>query len=252
MNGNHFIIGGAQRSGTTYAYHLCAGHPEIEMALPVRPEPKFFLSAEQTGHGYAYYQETYFGKKPGARFFGEKSTSYIEVERAAEALAAMIPDAKIVFVLRNPIERAISNYRFSVMHGVEQISMVDAFTQEAERVEKYDHQRYSVSPYAYLRRGRYIEYIEMYERYFRPEQIHVLIYEQMVASEDAIRGLYAFLGVATDFRAPTRGEVINANNAEVTEPLPSALRAQLEEHFAPYTARLRAHTGLAIPEWGVS
>ena len=249
MNGNHFVIGGAQRSGTTYAYHLCAGHPEIEMALPVRPEPKFFLNAALIDKGYEYYRETYFGKKPGARVFGEKSTSYIEVASAAQALAAMIPDAKIVFVLRNPIERAISNYRFSVMHGVEQISMVDAFTQETERIEKYDHQRYSVSPYAYLRRGRYIEYIELYERYFRPEQIHVLIYEQMVAREDAVRGLYEFLNVAMDYRAPTRGEVINANTAESSEPLPLALRLQLQEHFAPYTARLRAHTGLAIPEW---
>jgi hypothetical protein len=249
MIGKHFVIGGAQRSGTTYAYHLCADHPDIEMALPVRPEPKFFMQSTLFTQGYAYYRETYFGKKPGAHVFGEKSTSYIEVESAAQALAGLIPEAKIVFVLRDPIERAISNYRFSLMHGVEQLPMVDAFTREHERVENYDHQRFSVSPYAYLRRGQYIEYIEMYERYFRPDQIHILIYEQMVASEDAVRGLYSFLGVATDYRAPSRGEVINANNAEVNEPLPDALRSQMREHFAPYTARLRAHTGLAIPEW---
>lgn len=245
----HFFIGGAQRSGTTYAYHLCADHPEIEMALPVRPEPKYYLNPKLYTQGYAYYRSTYFGKKPGARLYGEKSTSYIEVASAAKAMAEQIPDAKIVFVLRNPIERAISNYRFSVMHGVEQLSMVDAFTQETERIENYDHQRYSVSPYAYLRRGRYIEYIEMYERYFRPNQIHVMIYEQMVAGDESVRGLYEFLGVATDYRAPSRGEVINANTVEVTERLPLTLRTQLEYHFAPYTSRLRAHTGLAIPEW---
>ena len=249
MTDQHFFIGGAQRSGTTYAYYLCADHPDIEMALPVRPEPKFFLNPALHIQGYAHYRQTYFGKKPNVRMFGEKSTSYIEVESAAAALAAMIPDAKIVFVLRDPIERAISNYRFSLFHGVETLSMSEAFTQEAARVEQYDHARFSVSPYAYLRRGRYIEYIEMYERYFRPEQIHILIYEQMFAQDASVRGLYAFLGVDQQYRAATRGDVINANSEAAGEELTPALRAHLREAYAPYTARLRAHTGLRIPEW---
>ncbi|MFM2308883.1 MAG: hypothetical protein RLY87_1004 [Chloroflexota bacterium] len=248
----HFFIGGAQRSGTTYAYHLCADHPEIEMALPVRPEPKFYLNPKLYSQGYAYYRSTYFGKKPGARLYGEKSTSYIEVASAAKAMAEQIPDAKIVFVLRNPIERAISNYRFSLFHGVENVSMEEAFRREAERVEQFDHQKYSVSPYAYLRRGRYIEYIEMWEQFFRPEQIHILIYEQMVSADAPVRGLYAFLGVDTEYRAPTRGEIINANSEDAGEELSVALRTELQAHYAPYTARLRAHTGLAIPEWDVA
>ena len=164
-------------------------------------------------------------------------------------IAGMIPDAQIVFVFRNPIDRAISNYRFSVLHGAEHESMEVAFLHEAERIEQYDRQRFSVSPYAYLRRGRYIEYIEMYERYFRPEQIHILIYEQMVAQEASVQGLYRFLGVDTEYRSPSRGEVINANSEQVSEPLRADIREQLNEQFAPYTARLRAHTGLEIAEW---
>jgi hypothetical protein len=249
MSEQHFFIGGAQRSGTTYAYHLCAGHPEIEMALPVRPEPKFFLNPALYAQGYAFYQHTYFGKKPHARVYGEKSTSYIESESAARELAQMIPDANIVFVLRNPIERAISNYRFSVLHGVEHESMEVAFLTEAVRVEQFDRTRFSVSPYAYLRRGRYIEYLEMYERYFRQDQIHILIYEQMIADDASVEGLYRFLGVDTSYRSPSRGEIINANTDKVQAPLDEDVRAQLREQFAPYTARLRAHTGLSIPEW---
>ncbi|MFM2031746.1 MAG: hypothetical protein RLZZ297_511 [Chloroflexota bacterium] len=249
MSEQHFFIAGAQRSGTTYAYHLCAGHPDIEMALPVRPEPKFFLDPARVAHGYARYRQTYFGHKPGATHLGEKSTSYIEVEAAARAIATMIPTAKIIFVLRDPIERAISNYQFSALHGVETVSIRDAFYHEAERVENYDHRRFSVSPYAYLRRGRYIEYLELYERYFPAEHIHVMIYEQMVAGSEATRSLYDFLGVDRSYESPTRGEIINASGEQNAVSIDDELRAYLRAGFAPYTERLRAHTGLAIAEW---
>jgi hypothetical protein len=249
MTEQHFFIAGAQRSGTTYAYHLCAGHPQIEMALPVRPEPKFFLDPQRVALGYDHYRSTYFGRKPAVTHFGEKSTSYIEVEAAARSIAAMIPTAKIIFVLRDPIERALSNYRFSALHGVETLPMAEAFRREAERVEAYDHQRFSVSPYAYQRRGRYIEYLELYERYFPAAQIHVMIYEQMVAGTAAIRGLYEFLGVDPSYDPPSRGEVINANSDAADATLDPDLRAFLRAGFAPYTQRLRAHTGLAIAQW---
>ena len=56
----HFFIIGAQRSGTTYLYHLLDEHPEICMARPLRPEPKFFLKNELYARGLEYYETCYF------------------------------------------------------------------------------------------------------------------------------------------------------------------------------------------------
>ena len=56
----HFFIAGAQRSGTTYLYRLLDEHPEIEMAKPERPEPKFFLLDELHARGLKFYENHFF------------------------------------------------------------------------------------------------------------------------------------------------------------------------------------------------
>ncbi len=251
MMPKHFFIGGAQRSGTTYAYHVCADHPYIEMAHPVKPEPKFFMNDELVAKGLDYYRQTYFGEKPGALLYGEKSTSYIEIERAAQHVSTYLPDAKFVFVLRNPVERAVSNYWFSVKHGVETLPIEAALHQESERMHAYDASKISVSPFAYLKRGHYMEYLDVYLRYFPREQIHVLIYEQMVAGLEPIQDLYRFLGVDADFDPPSRHQRINANDVRPADPIAPELQVYMEQHFAASNQALAHWLGRDIPEWGV-
>src|SRR5712691_8572726 len=108
---DHFVIVGAQRCGTTYLYRLLDEHPEIEMAKPLRPEPKFFLDDDRFPLGLSYYESQFFSEA-GPRVRGEKSTSYIESDVAAQRIKATLPGAPMVAVLRDPVERAISNYRF--------------------------------------------------------------------------------------------------------------------------------------------
>lgn len=249
MMHNHFFIAGAQRSGTTYLYQQCAEHPQIEMALPVRPEPKYFINQWDTEATAARYFDRYFGHKPGATVYGEKSTSYIELESAAQRIVTLIPDAKIVFVLRNPVERAISNYRFSVKHGVEQASLDEAMYNEATRRHNYDPTKISVSPFAYLQRGRYIDYIRMYERYVNPARIHIMIYEQMTQDIRVIQQLYAFLGVDATYAPQARGEVINANDSESAPALDDALLRYLYDYFAESNQQLFARLGYDVPAW---
>lgn len=246
---NHFFIAGAQRSGTTYLYHQCAEHPQIEMALPIRPEPKYFINQWDAEATAASYFDCYFGHKAGAVVYGEKSTSYIEIESSAQRIATLIPDAKIVFVLRNPVERAISNYRFSVKHGVEQASLAEAMYHEGHRRHNYDPTKISVSPFAYLQRGRYIDYINMYERYFTPERIHIMIYEQMTSDIRVIQRLYAFLGVDVTYTSNTRGEVINANDSESAPALDDALLRYLYDYFAESNQQLFVRLGYDVPAW---
>ena len=249
MTPKHFFIGGAQRSGTTYTYHLCADHPQIEMAHPVKPEPKFFMNPALVAKGMDYYRTQYFGQKTDVLLYGEKSTSYIEVEYAAQQIAMQLPDAKFVFILRNPVERAISNYWFSYKNGFETLTLADAIYGEAARVADYDPQKISVSPYAYLQRGRYIDYLRMYERYFGRHNIHVMIYEQVVDNPHAAQDLYAFLGVDITHVPVTQFQIINANDDRPHDDIATPLATYMRDYFRVSNAQLFEYLGYDVAEW---
>jgi hypothetical protein len=249
MELKHFFIAGAQRSGTTYLYHLCAEHPQIEMAQPVKPEPKFFMVDSLYERGLGYYQNTYFKGKAGALILGEKSTSYIEVEKAAERISRHFADAKIIFILRNPVERAISNYWFSVKNRFETMPIEEAFLKEEKRRQDYDTSKVSVSPYAYLGRGRYIEYIEMYERYFPATQIYVVLHEHLINSDHYLKDFYTFLGVEPTFLPASLHTVINANENKPAQNIDPQLRKYLKDYFADSNARLSKRLGISLAEW---
>lgn len=246
---NRFFIVGAQRSGTTYLYQLCAGHPQIEMAQPVSPEPKFFLADQLYERSISFYESNFFSENSDAYVFGEKSTSYYESEKAARRIASHYPSAKIVFILRDPIQRAISNYWFSVKHGFEILPMSEAFLNEEKRWRNYDPQKVSVSPFAYLRRGRYMDYIELYEGFFPRQQIHIIIYEQLIKSDNCLAEFYGFLGVATDVIPDMRGQRVNANDMKPDLPISPELNSFLTNYFSEANSRLVARLGFPLTEW---
>lgn len=246
----HFFVVGAQRSGTTFLYHLLDGHPEIEMARPVRPEPKFFLIDRLYEQGLDYYYQQFFAERGAGWLMGEKSTSYIESEKVARRIIKHFPDAKIVMTLRNPVERAISNYWFSFNNGLEMLPLEEAITQEDERREDYDHEHISASPYAYMQRGRYIDYIQMYERHVPRAQIKVLIYEQLTQEAEAVRDLWRFLGVASDYMPPReqREERVNASEKQPTE-ISDRLRQHMHDYFVDSNRQLADYLSLDLSRW---
>ncbi|NOH04655.1 MAG: sulfotransferase [Chloroflexi bacterium] len=245
----HFFIAGAQRSGTTYLYRLCAEHPQVEMAHPVKPEPKFFITDVLFEKGIDYYETNFFFGKSETKIRGEKSTSYIEIETAANRISRFLPSSKIVFILRDPLERAVSNYWFSVKNGFESLSIEQAFMREEERLQNYDKTKVSVSPYAYLRRGRYIDYIEMYEKYFRAGQIYILLYEDLINSVQPLRDLYAFLGVDVNYEPKSLNTIINANEEKPDKVLDPSLRRYLREYFEECNFRLSEKLGRPLTNW---
>lgn len=237
-----FFIIGAQRSGTTYLYQQLAQHPEIEMAAPVRPEPKFFLTDAMYAQGLAFYDAHFFSNKPGAWLRGEKSASYYETEISAMRLARHFPTAKILCVLRDPVARAISNYWFSVANHTEGLPLEEAFLTEEARRDNFDPTQISVSPYSYLRRGRYIDYLLMYERYFAHPQIQVILYEEMVSRVEVVRQIYEFLNVDPDFISPTLKRILNSVPKEPIA-LSETLQAYLDDYFAEPNERLAHYLG---------
>jgi hypothetical protein len=127
--------------------------------------------------------------------------------------------------------------------------MGQAFLQEDERRENYDHSIVSVSPYAYLKRGRYIEYIEMWENYFDADQIHIVIHEKLINSDQPLKDLYSFLGVDTGFSPSVLHTVINANENKPQENPAPDLKKYLQAYFEEPNARLSKRLDDPLTEW---
>lgn len=244
----HFFIIGAQRSGTSYLYTVLDEHPEVTLARPRRPEPKFFLSASNTEKGRSHYEQTYFGETT-ASVWGEKSTSYIEHPEAASRIAAWYPSARILAVLREPVARAISNYRFSVENGVETLPVWEALNRSEAEVDDYDRSRFSTSPWAYLRRGRYVDQLRGWLAAFPREQIYIELFERLVADVSCVRAVYGFLSVDDSFRAPSAGSVVNAGDPSVDTGLSEDQLHELHERFEAPNEQLAQELALDLSPW---
>ena len=120
MANNHFIVG-AQRSGTTYLLDNLNQHPEICITSKIKPEPKFFLKKNELINGRQFYLNKYFKNHINEKILIEKSTSYIQCNEAALAINKMFPNARIIILLRNPVNRALSNFFFSKINGIKSL-----------------------------------------------------------------------------------------------------------------------------------
>lgn len=241
-----FVIG-AQRCGTTYLHHLLDDHPDIVMARPVRPEPKVFLTDAVTGDPRGY-DARLFPDDPAARVRGEKATSYLEHPTALDRIARTFPDAHIVVAVRDPVERALSNYRFTVEAGLEDRPADAALLADLEGDEPpWDRRRISASPYAYVRRGDYAEHLRHVDSRFDAARVHVVVHEDLVAGTAVVRALYGALGVDPTHDPAAAGRVTNPSTGRAT--LSAATRERLQAHFAPSVAALERRLGRSLPTW---
>jgi len=254
MTERHFFVAGAQRSGTTWALRLLDAHPDIAMARPFRPEPKVFLRDDGSTFDADSYRATYFAgpKAAQARRLGEKSTSYMESQNAAGRIHAAFPKADIVFLLRNPVERAISNVRFSHANARESEPLVSALLREIERpqtVMSASEAGTSMSPQAYLARGRYAGMLRPYADLFGRERLKIFLTEAIVGSAAGAAALYESLGVDPGFAPPMLTDRVNAAEDGGVADIPAELRLRLEDHFALHNARLAEEFGLELAAW---
>jgi Sulfotransferase domain len=191
-----FIIGGAPRSGTTWLYELLARHPDVWMAKPLKPEPKFFLVDHMYAKGLSFYADTWFaGARPDQRA-GEKSTDYLESAVAAERIARDLPHVRLVFILREPADRAYSNYLWSRMNGIETDSFENALALEEERERTLPERWKFARPFSYFSRGLYADLLQPYFARFRDDQILVVKFEDIITSPASLAvRVQSFIGV---------------------------------------------------------
>jgi hypothetical protein len=204
-----FLIIGAPKAGSTALHTALTRHPHLYGAKV--KEPKFFLcdgqppdAVGQRGPGDAHSaQEWIWRRADYERLFSDapagalrfESTPFYLWDRASHArIAETIPSAKLIAVLRDPVDRAFSNWTHLWADGLEPCpDFVLACEAEPWRVAA------GWAPFwRYLELGRYGEQLEHLFRYFPREQVHVVRYRRLVDHPaEALDDICAFLGVAT-------------------------------------------------------
>ena len=214
----NFLIIGAAKAGTNALYHYLRQHPQIYMS-PWK-EPKFFAFETEADLGFraangrdapvnasvildqTAYEELFDDARDGELARGEASTHYLYVEKSPGRIKTLIPDARLIAVLRNPVDRAFSSYQHLVRDDLEPLDFGAALDAEPQRIAEH---------YAYLYRytdmGFYSQQLGRYEKTFPENQLCVLLYDDLRSDpEGTCRQIFSFLGVDEDFVPDMSGE----------------------------------------------
>jgi hypothetical protein len=193
-----FFIVGAPRSGTSSLYNYLIQHPGVFM--PELKEPHFFYNRESPGAPVlgAKDLEAYlslFGDVPEEEQTGEASTSYLWLANAAREIRELQPEAKVMMVLRNPVDRAYSHYWYQVRRGGEKArSFEEALADEPKRIR-----RGTWHGFYYVDCGRYGEQVSRYLEVFGREAVRVYLLEDLRRDARGVyRDAFGFLGVDPD------------------------------------------------------
>jgi len=253
-----FLIMGAQRCGTTSMYKTLSQHPDVLPAVLHKGAHYFDM---HYARGEAWYRGHFpleltadrVRRATGFRpITGESSPYYLFHPLAAARIAADLPGARLLVLLRDPVERAYSAFTHEAARGFETETFERALELEPERLageeERIRDQPGYVSHahqhHAYLTRGQYVDQLERLEGLVGRERVHVVDSGNLFADAAPIySGIVRFLGL----RAVPPPE-FRQHNARPRSEMPEALRRRLEDHFAPYDERLAAWLG-AVPSW---
>jgi len=243
----NFIIGGAAAGGTSFLADVLVQHPEIYLPKEMRPEPHFFYKSWEYEKGIDYYKERWFGDVPDrCAAIGERSSSYLFGGKAvAEKMTRDIPEVRLVFTLRNPIERTWANYRYTVLQGLEDLSFEDALEEEQRRVREQSGIWAEIQPFNYTGRGRYANQLKDFLKYFPREQILTVKSEALGKNTDnELRRIYQFLGLSNlDFQAKRAADHTSVN---VIDPgLQKRLRSYFGDRFDKVIEATSEETQLA-------
>ncbi len=270
----NFMIAGTQKGGTTALHAFLVRHPDICMArnkeVHFFDQDEFFEGGEPSYDQYTKAFPDYTGQK----LVGEATPSYMFAPHVAERLHRYNPALKLIFVLRDPVERAFSHYSMVVKAGVEPLPFGEALLAEEGRlsqaVNRYHakiddtaiaeirqagqgglaqvlaHYRLS-SPmwlYSYAARGFYMRQINNLLQYFPREQMLFVRQDELMTEHEAsLRRVYAFLGLEPVI--PPHKKIFSLNY----KPILPEDRTYLLRVFAEDTAELAKFTGWDLSDW---
>ena len=221
--GLSFFVLGAQKAGTTALHHYLAQHPRI--FLPAIKETHFFNDGhEEYRYGVDHYLERYFAGVGDDQIAGEVDPEYLYFPECAGRIADAFPDARLIFIFRDPVSRANSHYWMNVRRGWESLSLGEALEREEARLEearpKWPRSK-ELSRYSYVSRGFYYRQVKNYlARFPRENMLFLLSHDLGEDAAGTMAKVYDFLGV--DYLEPQR--LSNSQRNRSAQPRSRMLR----------------------------
>jgi O-antigen/teichoic acid export membrane protein len=251
-----FLLIGTKRGGTTSLAAYLHDHPDVAPLFPRIAVPKgvrYFDDHYVEGpRWYRSHFPSSFARR-GGRIAGEATAHYLFDPRAAERAHRLVPNARIIALLRDPVERAYSHHRERTRQGFETLSFEEALAAEPGRLAG-EIERMLADPayvsferehHSYRAQGCYIEYLPAWIDRFGRERVLVIVSEDFF--EDPAREYERALGfLGLDPHEPT----YEAHNLHpMQRGIEPAVREELDAFYEPFTRRLEAYLGLELP-WG--
>lgn len=214
----NFLLIGAAKCGTTSLAHYLDQHPEIFMSP--EKEPRFFAEEFHTKFANGPVRkgsirpimtlseyELLFQDVTTEKAIGEASTEYIFFEETPKRIKALIPDVKLIAVLRNPIERAFSAYCYQRRDSVETLSFEQALEDEDRRRKEYWR-----PGWLYKTAGYYYQQVSRYYEFFEPDQFRIYLFEELNQYPmEMLKDIFMFLEVNSSFQ----GDLSRKNISEI-------------------------------------
>jgi len=238
----NFIIAGTLPAGTGHLYGLLRQHPEVYLAAPMQPECNFFFKSGLYAKGVDYYLETWFPDVGGRKAVGERSSLLLSSEKAPARVAKHIPDVKLIFLFRNPVDRAYANYRFTALVGYEDLTFEEALEAEGRRMAAAAKDPFwsEIQPHSYFHRGLYADQLQRWMCYFPLSQMLLMRSDELLKDQDGtLRKIYRFLGVDESFVAQPFPDF--SSPAVIDVKLQCRLREETPVGFDAAIQRLRQH-----------
>jgi hypothetical protein len=192
----NFICPGAQKSATTTLHDILIQHPDIY--LPENKETHFFDKDEKYDKGIDFYLNEFYSEIKNEKIIGDITPGYMFFEDSVERIYNTLGDnIKIIFMLRNPIERAYSHYWMSYRRTYENKTFEKAIELEKGRIKKDYFNR---SHYSYIERGYYARQIKRFLEFFPKENMKFVIFEYFINdTENSIEDVLSFLDLDYDY-----------------------------------------------------
>jgi len=251
----NFFIAGPPKCASSSLFYYLAQHPEIFMYE--NKDTRFFSS--DYGKGIQFYKDQYFKDAEGFKAIGESTPVYSFLPFVAERIAKHIPDAKFIFSLRNPVERAFSGWFMLHGKGTEKSDFHDAIIKNFEQQKELNFNNLEFSKQweksqekgknkmiirTYLEAGNYMDQINNYLKYFPKKNIKLVFMEDIKRDIDGVlKDIFQFLAVDESFQV-TDQRIVNAsgkmrflklfklfgldNISKATKILPDELQSKLK------------------------
>jgi len=219
-----FVIIGAQKGGTSFLYYLLTRHPLVEPAA--RKELHFFDKPERFDNGAGWYRRCFprLAWKDGRRSItGEATPSYLFDPPVAKRMAEVVPQARLIALLRNPIDRAYSHYQMQVKRGMEPRTFEEAIEQQHS---------------SYVSRGIYVDQLLRWSEFFSKEQMLILKSEDFFERPvEILKVVLTFLDLP-DWQPDASDLQQRRHTGAYKQKMDPSTRQRLEAYFEPYNQRL--------------